>query len=81
MTRWPCLFRRPFPRCFGSARLSLSRSVNVGNLNSKGIRQRDLVILFLHQDVRDFSSKPTASEGLNGLDLRQETENGPSQRL
>ena len=51
MTRWPCLFRRPFPRCFGSARLSLSRSVNVGNLNSKGIRQRDLVILFLHQDV------------------------------
>ena len=29
----------------------------------------------------DFSSKPTASEGLNGLDLRQETENGPSQRL
>ena len=32
-------------------------------------------------DLRDFSSKPTASEGLNGLDLRQETENGPSQRL
>ena len=33
------------------------------------------------RDRRDFSSKPTASEGLNGLDLRQETENGPSQRL
>src|SRR5271166_2860210 len=29
----------------------------------------------------DFSSKPAASEGLNGLDLRQETENGPSQML
>jgi hypothetical protein len=31
----------------GRARLALSRSVNVGNRNSKGIRHRDLVILFL----------------------------------
>ena len=33
------------------------------------------------EEFRDFSPKPTASEGLNGLDLRQETESGPSQRL
>ncbi|MGZ3302084.1 MAG: hypothetical protein ACXVBG_14345, partial [Isosphaeraceae bacterium] len=33
----------------------------LGISTPRGIRQRDLVILFLHQDVRDFSSKPTAS--------------------
>jgi len=53
MTCWPRLSRRSLPCCFGSARVSLSRSVNVGNLNSKGIRRRDLVILFLHPDVPD----------------------------
>jgi hypothetical protein len=59
VTHWPCLFRRSFPRCFGSARLSLSRSVNVGNLNSTGIRHRDLVILFRHQDIPEkWSSLP-----------------------
>lgn len=37
----------------GSACRLLSRSGDVGNLHSEGIRQGDLVILFLHQDVPD----------------------------